>query len=225
MKDINIVEVLGLVLAVLGIPQLWGSDWKTVIKSAKFFKSSLPWEKVVKDTELIAKDIINSGFIPTDIIGIGAGGAICASLMYRYFDKSIRVDDHNIVNQSDINLQVLDTVVKMLPDYFMQDGGIKTKIKSIEIRGNTIDVNQDSKILLVVAQTYTGETLSRGAEFLVAAGANKDNIKTISIYTYNDIILSKCASEYQIISTKKAIPLRKTMPWKTKDNSTDRYIK
>ena len=221
-------EILA-VLTVLGFigsaPQFWGSNWKSIWIYNK--NGLLSWEMVHTSAKNIISSLHKEHFEPDVIVGIGRGGVITAGLLASELTKNQLIsqvqNEKNPYPSTHIRIEIINSKIFLKKQELYQnadENNVSSKVDKIELNNADIHVNQQEKILIVVAQSFTGNTLAHALEIMDKNGIPRDNIKTASLFCH----------QYQHVRPShvpdisgKNIGINKTLPWKNKNINTDRY--
>ncbi len=223
-------EAVLAVLTVVGfagsVPQLWGSNWSDIW--LYYRRGIIPWEKVHKGVcRLIAK-MRAANYNPSVVIGVGRGGIICAGLVCSELTTETLVEGRRSgeakVKSPKIRLETINSTVHLkdrtaLPSSQAGDR-LVSHVDSIELSADDLTLDKDDRILLVVAQNFTGNSLQRAADIVMARGIPRDNIVTACVFWQRDENVTQ-VHEPDLYGATASI--RKTMPWKYSEVNTDRF--
>lgn len=217
----TILAILSIIGFIGALPQIWGSSWKDIWVYYK--RGTVSW-KVVHNAYLkVARELKHDAFSPTAIIGVGRGGIVSAGLLSselvteRLVTENTGKDD--VIRTPPIKIGVINSVVYLKRDVHRPDG-LTVTVDKIEFIDPDINLEQQDKVLLVVAQSFTGSSLNKAVQMIVRKGVPRENIKTAAIFLYKH---KNIAREHTPDIFGKVIEINKTMPWKNNDASTDRY--
>jgi len=219
----NIVFIVITVISLLvALPQVWGASWKSLYRY--YIDKSITWDTVHRSAiELLSK--FKSDSVNFDVIvAVGRGGLIASGLICSEMIKEElkQLEPNEEPDVSSFKISALNTKIgfrktttkKGVPIYHVD------KIDIVEIDCDIIETDQ---ILILLAQTFSGSTLSKAIDFLTRKGIKRENIKTATLFWQKikiDKYHSTCNHEpdyFGIVQKDK-----RTMPWKTKKYSTDR---
>jgi len=221
-----ILEIVTVVLFLAAVPQLWGSNWKEIW--VYYYKGIVSWKTVHRSILRVKERIREENFHPTNIIGIGRGGIICAGLLVSEMISEELVDSVKIKKEElrtpPIRLGIMNTTLYLkataaIPKKIRPDS-TDSLIDKLELSDVEVNIRENDKILLVVAQTFSGDTLERATNLLLSKGFSRDNIKTVTVFWHKHPNIEVVHSPDIFGSI---IPIGKTMPWKYYEVTTDRY--
>lgn len=218
-KWLAIISVVGFIGS---LPQIWGQSWKDIW--LYHIEGTLPWKDVMKAYKKIVNQLREDNVSPTAIIGVGRGGIISAGLICSELVTAGIVNDEPSATNSKpipkIRVGVINSNINLRP---------RTRVKNytdsnldyIEFSAPSIMLDENDKVLLVVAQHFTGKSLQDAVIILVEeCNVPRENIYTAALFKYNHKnIKSYHTPDYFGINTK----ISKTVPWKDRKGNTDRY--
>jgi hypoxanthine phosphoribosyltransferase len=227
------VETLLAWLTILGfitaMPQIWGSSWLDLFRS--LFFGTVRWETIHKAAHIVTTQIKEQGFRPSFVFGVGRGGIIAAGLVCSEMVKSTlrrSTDKPETPTLPNIKLAIINTtVVFKAVEHEADRGGTRggSRIDKIDVLPIDIAPGSEDRILLIVAQNFTGATLEKSVAMLIKKGIQRGNIRTAALFWQK----AKRLDPNHVSDTHEPdyygpiIPLRMTMPWKSKKDSTDRF--
>ena len=228
------MEIALAIIAIAGfigaLPQLWGSSWKEVWQY-RVMKST-PWDQVHDATLTVIEKLVAQSFVPCVIVGVGRGGIIGAGLIcsehVRRQLASSQSDNVESIVTAPIRLSIINTSVVFKPAASLERETTTQSISHIE-RINLSDpdlmLDPSDTVLVVIAQNFTGRTLGKALALVVGKGVLRNNIRTVALFWHK----SKHSSAPDLVDEHepdiygRIISTGKTMPWKSKDASTDRF--
>lgn len=222
----TILSALAFVGFVGAFPQLWGSDWRRIW--LYHCKGIIPWSAAQRGIQNIMNQLREQNFCASLIVGVGRGGIICAGLLCseltgrelveRSKEKQAKARSPKIRLDA-INSTVFLKEVRPKNDKG-ESGQLVSRVDKIELSDINVDIREDDKIVLIVAQSYTGGTLEKATDVLLKKGAKRENIKTATLFWHQH---QKINMVHEPDIFGMVMPLNKTPPWKLHDISTDRY--
>ncbi len=220
-------EVALAILSVIGfmgaLPQIWGSNWKDIW--LYYQNGVLSWNTVHKAYINLVAKLKTEGFVPTAIIGIGRGGVVAAGLIgSELLTERLTADmEHRESIQKPIKIGTINSVVS-LKGSELRHGELANRLVSrvdkIELTEPEIELRNDDKVLLVVAQHFTGASLNKAMNILLSKGIRREYIKTATVFwhRHRNVPLEHEPDLFGLIAG-----VDKTVPWKDSRISTDRY--
>jgi len=215
-------------LTFIGIPQIWASNWKEVFNH--IINGILPWRRIFKSIRVIKKQIDRIQFEPTIIIGIGRGGLISAGLILSEITnqklKESKERNERILQTPNIRVEHMLTLTKLktfdeISATRNKRHNISENIESQKVLDNGLSAQRGDKVLLIIAQSYQGTSLSQGLEILIKKGIPRENIKTATLFLFEVKGIPTVHDPDIIGAIVKNT--RMTMPWKNPYLNTDRY--
>jgi hypoxanthine phosphoribosyltransferase len=175
----------------------------------------------------VAEELQKQNFQPDLIIGVGRGGIIAAGLLCSELtgEKLVESSKKGVreIQSPKIRLGTLNSTV-FLKDTLRQIGAEKgefySRIDRIVLSEVDMDIAEDEKVLLIVAQNFTGSTLGKAKNVLLTQRVSRSNIKTAALFWHKH---ENITLEHEPDFFGSAIPIDKTMPWKYHEINTDRY--
>lgn len=226
------MQVLLAVIALLGFigtsPQFWGSSWKDIYHYK--IKGSVPWDMVHQASLNLIARMREEGFSPTVVAGIGRGGIIAggliASEIIRHKISTDQRTSNSILTLPKLRIASINTnvVFKPLGSVASSDSYNRVSIDRIDVSEGDCTLLHDDKVLLLVAQNFTGATLEKTIAFVLAKGLPRENVKTATLFWQKPKGMdpNHIADAHQPDIFGMVIASSKTMPWKSKNASTDR---
>jgi hypoxanthine phosphoribosyltransferase len=223
-------EIILAILTAVGflgaLPQLWGSNWKEIW--VYYWKGIVSWKMVRRSILRVKERLREENFQPTNIIGIGRGGIICAGLLCSEMINEELVDTAKIKKEElrtpPIRLGIMNTTLYLKPTAAipkkMRRDSMESLIDKTELSDVEVNIRENDKILLIVAQTYSGITLESATNLLLSKGISRENIKTVTVFWHKHPNIEVVHSPDIFGSI---ISIKKTMPWKYYEVTTDRY--
>jgi hypoxanthine phosphoribosyltransferase len=216
------------ILTVIGfagsLPQIWGSDWREIAQYR--IQGIVPWNLVHKQIQEVIRKIQVEGFRPNLIIGIGRGGTICAGIMCSELMGEFLIEKamqgKESTSTADISLRTINSKI-FIRDLQKQVTGkdqLTPNIEKIELSEPDIKIRGNEKVLLIVAQNFTGSTLEKSVNLLTMKGIPRQNIRTVAIYWHRH---KKIHSVHDPDIYGQVVSINKTMPWKDHSISTNRF--
>jgi hypoxanthine phosphoribosyltransferase len=226
----SVTEVILASLTVIGfvgtLPQLWGSDWRTIW--LYYRRGLISWDAVHKGACRLIDRMRNAGFAPDVVVGVGRGGIICAGLVCSELTSERLAEStrsgESAIRSPRIRLESINSTVflKNAATVMQAQTGRSpvSHVDRIELSDSCLSVAASDKVLLVVAQNYTGNSLQRATEMLLAKGIPRENIRTAAVFWLKDdrTDIVHEPDLYGVVA-----PIGKTMPWKASEINTDRY--
>ena len=218
------MEITLAIIAFLGFvgsfPQFIGWDWRQIWRSV--VQGIVPWEEVHRTVrDAIARSLERGHFAPDLIVGVGRGGLICAGLLCSELTGvELERNGQAVQHSTRIRLASIDTkaTLRFLPS---ADASRTYSVEQIAVGEFEESVNGAEKVVLIVAQSFTGATLNASREKLIAKGIKQENIRTVS--TFVQRIPSTQSAVYTPDICGKVISAKRTMPWKAYKVTTDRF--
>ncbi|MCK5000739.1 MAG: hypothetical protein KAS23_14450 [Anaerohalosphaera sp.] len=227
----NILIILTIIGFVGALPQIWGSSWKTIW--LYYYRGAISWD-IVHDAALdVLRKMKDKDFNPTVIIGIGRGGIVAAGLLCSEMVRSKLASatdlEKSIPTLPPVRLGIVNTniIFKVPGTTIALDDRQRSisKIDSIQLSDLDISLATDDKVVIIVSQNFTGTTLEKVLKLIIGKGVQRENIRTIALFWQrhqrNDNHHLTGFHEPDIYG--RVIPEKKTMPWKSKHTSTDRF--
>jgi len=212
-----IVGILGLLF---GLPQIAGKNWVQIWRLV--VRGRISWEEVHKVVcDSIAHELEKCDLVPDLIVGVGRGGLICAGLLCSELTgEELERNGQAVQHTTRIRLASIDT--KATLRFVDRTSASRSySVEEIQVGEFEETVIGDEKVVLIVAQSFTGATLKEARDKLVAKGIKDENITMISAF------LQKVPPTQTVSLTPdisgKVISAKKTMPWKTHKVTTDRF--
>lgn len=223
------MEIALTIIAILGfagsLPQFWGSSWKNIFQY--YYGGTLPWESVHKSALGIINKLEKESFFPTVIIGIGRGGIlgaglICSELTKKYLSNTYQFKQNDLFPNIKIGAINSKVIFKSERSEKTSNGKLSPRIERIEFANDdlNVEINSADKLLLLVAQNFTGGSLEKALVGFLDKNIKRENIRTASLFWHKDKKI-RCSHDPDIFG--EIISVSKTMPWKIKEDSTDRY--
>ena len=224
------IEIILAILAVVSfstaLPQLWGSNWKEIW--LYHHKGIISWNTVHKSILEVIDKLQKEDFKPSLIVGVGRGGIICSGLLCSELTGDELVESSKRrkkgIQTPKIKLETINSTIFLKDARSRQIRDKREKLSSmvdkIELSDVNVDIAKNERILVVVAQSFTGSTLEKATDILLSKGALRDNIRTVSVFWHKHKNIS-IAHEPDIFG--RIVSIDKTMPWKYHEITTDRY--
>ena len=220
--SLGILSIIGFVAA---LPQVWGSSWKDIWLFYR--KDSISWDTVHKGYLKIVDKLLLEKFDPSVVIGIGRGGIVAAGLVCSEIVTDNLETGSPYLNKTahtqKIKLGTINSTVyfKQLLDHNTQaPNGSILRVDRIELAKINIELQPNVRVLLLVAQTFSGSTLKEAISMVSDMGIPRENIKTATIFWHR---ADNIAIEHEPDLYGTFIKIDKTMPWKNNKLSTDRF--
>lgn len=219
------LAILAIVGFVGSLPQFWGSSWKSIVQY--YYGGILSWESVHRSALRIINKLEKESFSPSVIIGIGRGGILGAGLIGSELTRKYLSNIHQF-GQDDlfpnIKIGVINSKVifKSERSEKKSNGTLSPRIERIEFANDdlNVEINDADKLLLLVAQNFTGGSLEKALISFLDKDIKRENVRTASLFWYKDKKI-RCSHDPDVFG--EIISVSKTMPWKIKEDSTDRY--
>ena len=226
----SLIEIILSILAIIGflgaLPQLWGSDWKKIWLYK--YKGIISWSYVHKNILKVIENLRKEDFHPNLIIGVGRGGIISSGLLCSELTGEELVESSkkivSKIHSPQIKLGTINSTIFLkgtIPQQTKREGKkLFSRVDKIELSDVSVEITRNDKILVIVAQNFTGSTLERATKILLKKGVPRDNICTATLFWHKHKNMN-IKHEPDIFGT--IISIDKTMPWKYHDITTDRY--
>jgi hypoxanthine phosphoribosyltransferase len=223
MTSVEIFLAIVSILSFIGaLPQVWGESWRDIWAYRK--NGIIPWGDITDAYLRILEKMKSESFLPTTIIGIGRGGMVAAGLVCSGLvnQKLVsNIEKQNVEETPKIKIGTINTTIYYRPVFSEIDQtGPKTEIEKITYSEPEVTLDENDKVLLVIAQTFSGESFDKAMAILTAKGISRKNVRTATI------LLHELPNLY-LVHTPDYIGMRttikKTVPWKNNRISTDRY--
>ena len=222
-------EVALAVVALVGflgaLPQLWGSNWKRIWQY--HCRGIVSWDAVHRSILSLMDKLRRDRFDPTMVVGIGRGGILCSGLLCSELTGEGLVrnaQERGPLLSRKIKLHAVNSTVHMkqrLPEGIRGHGSeLVAKVDRIDVDDVGVDVVESDKVLLLVAQTFTGTTLEKATSSLVARGVPRNNIRSASVFWHRH---RNIETVHVPDVFGRTLSISKTMPWKNRGVTTDRY--
>jgi hypoxanthine phosphoribosyltransferase len=217
------LAVISVVSFVGALPQVWGQSWKDVYKY--HVEKTLRWSDIVVAYKSVVAQMNKLQFSPIAIIGIGRGGIIAAGLICSELINSEIVEDVSTSTDqkeiSKVKIGVINSSIKLRSTKPTLDK-YESKIDTIRFSLPSISLNPTDKVLLVIAQQFTGNSLNDSIKILVdECKIPRENIRTAALIRYSSF------NYFHLYHTPDFVGLitkeNKNVPWKIKENNTNRY--
>ncbi len=219
MKNISYELIAASLALIIAMPEIMGSNWKEVWLF--YYKGLLSWKTVEKSLSKVIKEINRRRIVPEVIIGVGRGGVIAAGMLSNEFIEEVLMED--VKNKKHKTMTPSIQILSINTTIFMRTDSGNRRIEEIKVNMDN-DINLvDKTILVVVAQTYTGQTLREAVHLLTERGIQRENITTVSLFKYKHKrnLRPEIVHEPDIFGEE--VSAEKTVPWKNADLNTDRY--
>ena len=208
------IEILSLAIGIVGflggLPQFFGYNWRDLW--LYHYRGIISWQRVHRAILKIKHELHNDNHKPDVIIGIGRGGAICAGLLC-----SELMDE---INGYHPRIEVVNSRVTF------KKVGSEFKVDKIELSEEDfaeISIIPSSKVVIIIAQSFTGHSLQEALDRVLAQRIPRENIKTIALFWHKDPKL-RVKIRHQADIVGEYLPIRKTTPWKIhQEIPTDRF--
>lgn len=217
-----VIGVIGLIVAV---PQVWGMSWKDVWYY--YIRGVVPWHIVHKTTRDVVAKLDRDSFAPTMIVGIGRGGVLCAGLLCsELIRQELITDSQDPISEAQttqIRLGIINSKVVLKKPTSVESVGrtsIVSRIERIELSEGSIILEPDEKILLIVAQCFTGTTLKEALQIFTRKGLPRDSIKTAAFFLQFPPNVTRL---HHPDIYGREVKTNQTMPWKGTEKTTDRF--
>ncbi|MHA1279703.1 MAG: hypothetical protein ACTSQ8_21070 [Candidatus Helarchaeota archaeon] len=215
---LTIISIVGFIGA---LPQIWGSDWGNIFDY--YLRGKISWDKVSKAYLNVARTAKDQNFIPTVIIGVGRGGIVAAGLLGSEFIKITKGIYSNSKKPQipKIKIGVINSTIYFKDNQdVLPESGLTSFIESIKYEDPEVALIPEDKILLIVAQNYSGQTLRDSKNLVFDKGIPKENIRTATLFCYKHPVINvKYHPDIIGMNTR----ISKTVPWKNPKMNTDRY--
>ncbi len=224
------MEILLAVVAIVGLigtlPQFWGSSWGDIYQL--FVKGTIPWDLVHEAALKLLDKMRNDDFSPTVVVGIGRGGILATGLicseitrgkLHADMRKSDKAPELPLLRIATINTNV---VFKQQPAGMDADSR-RALVDRIDLHEIDCVLSSEDRILLLVAQNFTGTTLEKAVALISAKGIPRENVKTATLFWQKPKVEEHhLADAHEPDLFGMVISASRTMPWKSKLTSTDR---
>ncbi len=218
-RILAIISVIGFIGA---LPQIWGQSWRDIW--LYYVEGTLPWSDIVKAYKNVVRQMKDEGFSPTAIIGVGRGGIISAGLICSELVTAGIVDDNsrNVAEKEipKIKIGVINSNLRLRSGNRIHRN-MESNLDYIELSTPSIVLDPNDKVLLVVAQHFTGKSLQDAVKILLdECKISRDGIYTAALLQYrHKNIKSYHTPDFYGLDAN----ISKTVPWKEKKRNTDRY--
>jgi hypoxanthine phosphoribosyltransferase len=221
------LEIILTVISFVGfigtVPQIWGSDWGNIFEY--YFKGRISWDQVNRTYLKVARSVKGQPFSPTVIIGVGRGGMVAAGLLCSEFIKKVAMrygSNPQKTQTPKIKIGVINSTIYFKDNHnnFIDNSGLRTVVEEIVLHDPEVTVEPNDKVLLVGAQTFSGQSLKDAKNLVVKKGVPPENILTATLFHHKHPRIDiKYHPDIVGMNTK----ISKTMPWKNEESNTDRY--
>lgn len=149
--------VIGTILSVLSVPQLFGQTWNNVL--VKLFRGGISWKEVEKLTSNVLSQMKNDDQ-PDLIIGVGRGGIISAGLLCSALTNDGTLASQNSQSKN-ITIETVNTIRKPLVSSPQLKGRVVSYPLLYEVQKIDFSLKawEGKSILVVIGETVTGKTL------------------------------------------------------------------
>ena len=149
--------ILGTIMSVLGVPQLFGKSWGDVL--ARLFRGGISWKEVEKLTSNIVFQMKNDK--PDLIIGVGRGGIISAGLLCSTLTNDGSFESGNVQSKT-ITIETVNTIKKPVVSSPQLKERKVTYPLIYEVKQIDFDLSiwNNKSILVIIGETITGRTLT-----------------------------------------------------------------
>ena len=218
---LTIIAIIGFVGT---LPQFWGYSWKDIYRYT--LEGTVPWNTVHEATLNLLQKIIDSGFNPTVVVGIGRGGILAAGLLSSEITRSkLIMQSRQAVTQHAPLLRIgtMNTKVIFKSQPPNELGAKRLLVDRIDVEEIDCTIQPQDKILLILAQNFTGATLEKAVTLIVSKGIPRENILTTTLFWQKpQLEQHHLPNSHEPDMFGMVLAPTKTMPWKSKDVSTDR---
>lgn len=223
----NKVEItLGIITLIsffIALPQIFGSNWKDLY--SLILEGKVSWTLVQSSSNIIIRELYIEKFFPTCILGIGRGGVLATGLLSSEFNKHVIVEDSEKdmpSTSANLKIGVINSKIYLKKEKNHEDFGNKivSRVDKIEYSDINININSHEKVLIITAQSYSGESFQNILDKLKLIGIPRENIRTVTLFWHRHKQIN-ILHEPDIYG--KIISINKTMPWKDSKHNTDRY--
>lgn len=224
------MNVILAVIAIVGFigtfPQFFGSSWGDIYRL--LVKGTIPWDVVHEAALKLLNRMRNDDFIPTVVVGIGRGGILATGLICsEYVRGKLSSDMRKLDTAPELPLlriaTINTTVVFKMRPIGRDVQPRRALVDRIDLHEIDCVLSLEDRILLLVAQNFTGSTLEKAVALIEAKGISRENIKTATLFWQKPKVEERhLADVHEPDLFGMVIPASKTMPWKSKLTSTDR---
>ena len=216
------------IIAIIGfigtLPQFWGHNWKDIYRYTLL--GSVPWDTVHEATLKLLQKITASGFNPTVVVGIGRGGILAAGLLCSEITRSkliVQSRQADTQHVPSLRIGTMNTKVifkSQLPD---KPGKKLLLVDRIDLEEIDCTIQPEDRILLILAQNFTGATLEKAVSLIVSRGVPRKNVVTATLFWQKPQFEQHHVPDaHEPDMFGMILAPTKTMPWKSKYVSTDR---
>jgi len=211
MGSLEIISfAIGIIGFLGGLPQIFGYNWKDLW--LYYYRGVISWRKVHQTVLEVKYKLYEDSYKPDVIIGIGRGGAICAGLLCS--ELMDEVDGYHP------RIEIVNSKV------VFRKRDSRAKVERIELSKqdfSDISVVPSQKVVIIIAQSFTGHSLQEALGKILAKQIPRENIRTVALFWHrNPKLKVKVIHQPDIVG--KYLPIGKTTPWKMHQESpTDRF--
>lgn len=193
----------------IALPQIWGKSWKDFWQYY-IRGTTLTWNEVGVAYDNVVNQMKEDSFTPTLIIGVGRGGAIGAGLVCsELVTNNLRENKEDVNSTPPIKIGIINSVIKKRKN---------REIDDIQFTPPTIEADSNEKILLIIGQSFSGESLRDARKMLEKYNLPEDSLKTATLFIYKKNSNIKHTPNYVGLTVHD----HKTVPWKDVRKNTDR---
>jgi len=213
-----ILTAIGTILAILGIPQIFGMLWKDIL--GKLLHGRLSWKEVERLVADIAEKMKNDR--PDLILGVGRGGITSAGLLCSKLtnDGSLRLGTIKTQDSPKIKIETINTVRQVTAENPEENEvGKITFSYFFQVEDIDFDISQwnEKKVLIIIGETVTAQTLRDTRDKII----NECTSKGVKIdMKYATLVLHNTKRNHSEVDTGFINYIGKTykgkiiMPWK-----------
>lgn len=218
-----IAAILAMASVIIAFPQILGKNWRDIWLHYK--KGIISWDEVHESNLSVKRRLKDVNFQPNYIIGIGRGGTIAAGLLCSELTggslvKGSKMDDEKIRTPK-INLDTINSTLYLRDDLSKKLKNEQGRLDRTELSNLNINISEDRKVLLIIAQSFSGSTLEKATNMVLKKGVERKNLRTATLFWQKQERNIDIVHEPDIYG--KIISTDKTMPWKRHKVTTDRY--
>ncbi|MCK4600755.1 hypothetical protein KAU37_13220 [Candidatus Bipolaricaulota bacterium] len=216
------------IIAIIGfigtLPQFWGYSWKDVYRYA--LQGSVPWDTVHEATLKLLQKITTLGFNPTVVVGIGRGGILAAGLLCSEITRSkliVQSRQADTPHVPALRIGTMNTKVIFKSQVDEKSGRQRSLVDRIDVEEIDCTIQPEDRVLLILAQNFTGATLEKAVSLIVARGVLRENVVTAALFWQKPRLEQHHIPDaHEPDMFGMILAPTKTMPWKSKDVSTNR---
>lgn len=207
------------------LPQFWGYSWRDIYRYV--LQGALPWDTVHDAAIQLLEKLNRSGFEPTVVIGVGRGGILAAGLLSSELTRTRLITQSRQSGKTPhvpvLRIGTMNTNVVFKPQVAETSKQQRALVDRIDVEEIDCAIQPDDRVLLLLAQNFTGATLEKAAALIAHKGIPREQVKTATLFWQKPKL-----DQYHLPDAHEPdlfgmiVNASKTMPWKSKEASTDR---